>query len=220
MKVTPPPRLATWLLERLAPGEKRESLAGDLIEQHRNGHSASWYWRQTLTAILAGAAADIRAHKLLAVRAVMIGFAAMWAFSELARFSLQLLWALSSGGVYVGGHWISLSYGWIRYPRYLGLVLASIGSAGSGWIVGRMHRGHQAPMVFAFLASVVVVAMAQLSFQVRLIGWSIRPHYQGQYAVAVLLFFVFVSTSILLGGLWSAGTSRTRTTSARQDAAF
>jgi hypothetical protein len=116
MRATPPPCLATWLLERLAPVEKRESLAGDLIEQHRNGRSASWYWRQTLTAILGGAAADIRAHKLLAVRAVMIGFAAMWAFSELARFSLQILWALTSGGVYVGGHWISLSYGWIRNP--------------------------------------------------------------------------------------------------------
>ncbi len=218
MRVTQPPRVATWLLERLASGKKRESLVGDLIEQQRNGRSASWYWRQVLTAILAGAATDIRAHKLLAVRAVMVGFSCMWAFSALARFSLQILWALSSGGVYVGGYWIRLDYSWIRHGRYIAFLLASMGSAGSGWIVGRLHRENQAPMVFAFLASVVVAATVQLVLQVRLVGWAIRPF--TQYPLMVLLFFVAVPLSILLGGLWGARSYGTRTTGARQNAAF
>jgi hypothetical protein len=105
-------------------------------------------------------------------------------------------------------------------PRYLGFLLTSIGSAGSGWIVGRLHREHQAPMVFAFLTSVVVAAAAQLVLQVRLVGWTIRPHFHDQYPLAALLFFVTVAPSILLGGLWSAGSYRTRTTGARQNAAF
>lgn len=219
MRVTQPPRVATWLVERLVSGEKRESLVGDLIEQHHNGRSASWYWRQVLTAIPAGAATDIRGHKLLAVRAVLVGFASMWAFSALARFSLQILWALSSGGVYVGGYWIRLDYSWTRHARDIAFLLTSMGSAGSGWIVGRFHRDHQASMVVAFLVSVVLAAAVQLVLVVRLVGWAIRP--LSQYPLMVLLFFVAVPISILLGGLWGAGSDdRTRTTGARQNAAF
>jgi hypothetical protein len=205
MRTIPPPRLATWLLERFAFGEKRESLIGDLIEQHRNGRSASWYWRQAATAILAGAVTDLRAHKLLAIRAVMIGFACMWAFSALSRFALQMLWTLSSGGVYVGDHWIRLDYGWIRHARYFAALLTTMGSAASGWIVGRLHREHQAPVVFAFVTSVVVAAMVQLVLLVSIIGWAIRPITQYQHPVAILWFFVVVPASILLGGLWGAG---------------
>jgi hypothetical protein len=207
MRSVHPPRLALWLVSQYAFGNTKDSVVGDLNEQFAHGRSSAWYWRQTLTAILAGAAADIRTHQVLAVRAVIVGFACMWLSSSLARLALQFLWALSSGGVYVGGHWISLSYGWIRSPRYLGLALTSLGSAAAGWMVGRLHHEHQAPMVFAFLASVVVTAPAQLLLQVRLLGWVIRPLIPGQYPLSVLLFFVSVVTSILLGGLWSAAES-------------
>jgi hypothetical protein len=203
---------------RLVTGEKGASLVGDLIEQHRHGRSASWYWRQALTAIAVVAAADIRANKALTIRAVVVGFACMWASSSLARFALQILWALSSGGVYVDGHWISLSYGWIRSPRYLGLVLTSMGSAGSGWIVGRLHREHQAPMVFAFLTAAVVAATAQLVLQVRLVGWVIRPLFPGRYPLAVLLFFVSSVVSILVGGLWGAGQGQSNRTPSKTHA--
>ena len=208
MKVTQPPRLATWLLERLASGEKRESLVGDLIEQHRNGRSASWYWRQALTAILAGAVTDLRAHKLLAIRAVMIGFACMWAFSALSRFAMQVLWTLSSGGVYIGDHWIRLDYGWIRHSRDFAALLTTLGSAASGWIVGRLHREHQASMVFAFVTSVIVGSIVQVVLLVSIIGWAIRPITQYRPLLAVLMFFVVVPTSVLLGGLWG---TRSRT---------
>jgi len=49
-----PPRVATWLAQRLVSGPKRESLLGDLIEQYRQGRSGIWYWRQVLAAILVG----------------------------------------------------------------------------------------------------------------------------------------------------------------------
>ncbi len=211
MRALSPPRLATWLLERLASGEKRESLVGDLIEQHRNGRSAWWYWRQSLTAILASAVTDLRAHKLHAIRAVMIGFACMWAFSALSKFALQILWSLSNGGVYLGDHWLRLDYGWTRHSRYFAALLTTLGSAASGCIVGRLHREHQASTVFAFVISVVLAGMVQLVLLVSLIGWAIRPltQYlsQYQYLVAVLWFFVVVPASILVGGLWGAGSA-------------
>ena len=203
MRVTQPPRVATWLLERLASGEKRESLVGDLIEQYQDGRSASWYWRQALGSIVTGAASGVRDHKLLALRAVAIGLASMWAFGALARFLLQILWVLSSGGVYFGSHWIRLDYEWIRYRVYIAFLLTLLGSAGSGWIVGRFHRDQQAPMVFAFLVSVVLGSFVQLAIQVRLVGWSIRPF--TQYPLLVLLFFVSVPISILLGSFLAPG---------------
>jgi hypothetical protein len=47
-----PPRVADALLRYLAPGH--EALAGDLIEQFREGRSAAWFWRQTLATYLGG----------------------------------------------------------------------------------------------------------------------------------------------------------------------
>jgi hypothetical protein len=44
------PALATWLLEHLVPGEK-DAIAGDLVEEFRNGRSRAWFWRQALTVI-------------------------------------------------------------------------------------------------------------------------------------------------------------------------
>jgi hypothetical protein len=46
-----PPRLATWLAQRLVSGRRRESLVGDLMEQFRSGRSSFWYWRQVIMAV-------------------------------------------------------------------------------------------------------------------------------------------------------------------------
>jgi hypothetical protein len=62
-----PPRVAHWLLERCTSGSQRESLIGDMLEQHQRGRSATWYWRQTITAIAFSFAADVWQHKWLAV---------------------------------------------------------------------------------------------------------------------------------------------------------
>ncbi len=58
MKTSQPPILATRLLERLASGPHGDALAGDLIEQYRQGRSAAWYWRQVLLAVVVGLAKD------------------------------------------------------------------------------------------------------------------------------------------------------------------
>jgi hypothetical protein len=47
-------RLARWFLLRLARGPQRESLIGDLDEQLARGRPSFWYWRQAVSAIVAG----------------------------------------------------------------------------------------------------------------------------------------------------------------------
>jgi hypothetical protein len=47
-----PPRLATWLLTRLGPAFRRESLMGDLLEEYQRDRTRRWYWRQTGAALL------------------------------------------------------------------------------------------------------------------------------------------------------------------------
>jgi|SRR6266567_4641307 len=66
-----PPRIAAWLLKRLAAGSNRESLIGDLTEQYPRKRSSAWYWRQAVIAIVASAYQDLRDHKWLAVRAIL-----------------------------------------------------------------------------------------------------------------------------------------------------
>jgi signal peptidase I len=60
MRVAGPPRLAVWLLQHAGSRYRRESLAGDLIEQFQSGRSDAWFWRQVLQAVCAGVAAVVR----------------------------------------------------------------------------------------------------------------------------------------------------------------
>jgi preprotein translocase subunit SecY len=61
MRSTEPPPLATWLIEHT--GRNRASLAGDLLEEYRQGQSAAWYWRQVLTTL----ARDVSMEALIVV---------------------------------------------------------------------------------------------------------------------------------------------------------
>jgi hypothetical protein len=212
-----PPRFATWLLERLASGQTRDPLIGDLLEQYASGRSAAWYWRQTLAAILSGTMDEVRNHKRLAIRAVMTGFGSIWSFWALTWILTQIIWVLSSGGLYIGGHWIRLDYHWVHYRIYLALLLTVFGCAASGWIVARLHRHHQQSMVLVFLMAVVLASIVQVAVRVRLVGWPIRPLLM-QTALAAVVSLVVAPISILIGGLWT--NYGTRTTGARQNATF
>lgn len=55
-----PPALALWLLRHLGPRYHPESLEGDLLEQYRREGSRSWYWQQTLVAVMLARADWVR----------------------------------------------------------------------------------------------------------------------------------------------------------------
>jgi hypothetical protein len=67
-----PPRVATWLLQRLAAGWHSESLEGDLIEQYAQGRSCLWYWRQVAMAIVLARSRAFRARTWIATIRVFL----------------------------------------------------------------------------------------------------------------------------------------------------
>src|SRR5262245_53148219 len=162
MSASQPPRLASWLLHHLASGPQRESLAGDLIERYHYGHSATWYWRQVLAAILAGVMRDIRDHKLLAIRAVAIG----WLLSVLLSFPVN--WMSTAGRAWVIESLTDTrrhSFCWVFWSWQLPYALpVYVACAISGWIIARLHRGHAPAMVLLYAAAVSVAEYGMASW--------------------------------------------------------
>lgn len=54
MKLAAPPALAVWMVEHLAPRNRSDGLAGDLLEEMAAGRTSRWYWRQAAGAVVAG----------------------------------------------------------------------------------------------------------------------------------------------------------------------
>jgi hypothetical protein len=69
-KLANPPKLATWLLERLSSGCHRESLEGDLFEEYAGGRTRFWYWRQVIIAIFVARKSAVSLRLLNTVRRV------------------------------------------------------------------------------------------------------------------------------------------------------
>ena len=55
-----PPPIATWLLEYLGPGYRKESLVGDLFEEYQRDRTRAWYWRQAFVSIVIGRSISLR----------------------------------------------------------------------------------------------------------------------------------------------------------------
>ena len=214
MNVSQPPRLAAWLLTRLASGPRQESLIGDLMEQYQRRRSAAWYWRQVLTAIVVGVVHDMRHHSVLVVRSIGVFAILVWLLGKIAFVGHSWL------GVWVW-NW-SVVHGfdtlrvlWFGRPRsglpsiavIIEMLTMCANAAISGWVVGRLHRGHVA-------ATLISCAVLNSTFWLWpfLFAWLLEPEaFWGAIAFNPVFFvtqlgwhFVGVPLSILLGGLWPA----------------
>jgi hypothetical protein len=67
-----PPRIPLWLLSRLGCGSNIEALIGDLTEEYHSRPSAVWLWRQALAGIATTFRSELRAQRLLTIRARVI----------------------------------------------------------------------------------------------------------------------------------------------------
>lgn len=193
-----PPAVATWLAQRFVPGPRRESLVGDLIEQYRQGRSGIWYWRQVFAAIVVGSAHDLAAHKLLAVRALTIG----WTLYYL--FSFPVMWAGPTAENWLTQHVIVCepsSFACQFWSNQFSVeLLIYIAAAISGWIVARLHRKYWVAMVSLYAASVLLF---ECSMVVWLSSRSMLPAPMSPMVLIANLTVTVRPLSIFLGGMWA-----------------
>jgi hypothetical protein len=192
---------ACWLMDRLGVSE---AVAGDLVEQFREGRSSAWLWRQTLVAIVMGVVIDVRRHPFLVLRAVLVGLL-------LRKGSMALLGrAGPSFDDWAGGTALGLFA--LSRPMYIFVVLSANTIAAApfwfciGWLVARFHRSGHA------LVLVVTVWMLELPHNARQIEHAISDvtfrRYMPVLITAIALQTGLFTLSVLAGALANKGAPR------------
>jgi len=194
------PAAAVWLLEAFDVTHNNPALIGDLTEECSGGRSSVWLWRQVVAAIAYG-------HKLLTIRAVVVGEAAVWLSSwALIRVLSSLVFRLFPHSWF---NWI----GWIVFPVPLGSIGASIGAVMfAGWIVGRFHREHRTTLVLLFATLQFLKMTPEVS---RLVVNSIgQPRFR-PYLAADIAFLFLGPIAVLLGGYLARSRGENRPSGSR-----
>jgi len=196
MRSSYPPIVATWLLERLRSDKENESLIGDLMEDYGRGRSNAWYWRQVLAAIVVSSCGEVRAHLLIAIKAMVTGWAAQFmlqfvAWGLLNRFHLWL--PLHHMLLLFFGYGIAASVTW--------LILWTPIWIGSGWFVGGLYRSRLASMVLLFSTSVLIWKLLRLPWTIHLLFSAAGNSRYLPELVVELMGLILPSVYVVLGGL-------------------
>jgi hypothetical protein len=185
---------------------------GDLREQVQRGRSVWWYRRQVVGTILVGLAADLAAHKLLAVRALAIGWSALYLVYQFigpliqqARMTLFSRW-----GSALWGESEVLRQLWVYYGLPFVLLTCLIFMA-IGWMVASLHRRHLPGIVVLFSATLLIPATFQALETRRLLetelwsGWG-WGSFRWALVFHALVSIVAYPLCVLIGGLWTLRT--------------
>jgi hypothetical protein len=204
MRSSLPPKVANWLLERF---DVDEALIGDLAEEYGRDHSRAWFWRQTVVAVIKKGAVDVRSHKLLAVRAVVIGWMVAslvgWTTKQFVIPLLQGSWSWRSEV------WLDAQLGFPIIPLPF-LMTTAIGAVVTGWVVARSHRPQAMSMLLIYMASLLLF---QVGGFVNSFERGLRS-FGGVYGLAFnsVFPFIVVPACLMLGGLLGAQRDRHRGT--------
>jgi hypothetical protein len=150
--VTQPSSLATWLLRHFGCGPNIDVVIGDLSERYAAGRSRLWYWRQATCAIVVGFFENARTHKLMALRAIALGWAVN--FVEWRAFPLtsQLIFALQSWSMLFRPHWLPTG---LLLPHFVLWPMLS------GWLAARLNRKLRTFTVMANAAYFLYLSLTQ-----------------------------------------------------------
>jgi len=193
MRSSHPPIVATCLLERLLSDKENESLIGDLIEDYGRGRSDAWYWRQVLAAIVVSSCDEVRVHGLIAIKAVVTGWAAQFLFQFVVGglLSRSHLWfPLYHDLPSLFGNGIAASLTW--------LILWTPVWVGSGWLIGGLYR---AGMLTMFSSSVLVCKLLALPGTIHLLFNAADSSRNLPRLVVEVMNLILPSVYIVLGGL-------------------
>jgi len=157
MNASQRPQIATWLLQTVLSGRHREDIIGDILEDSQE-RSRLWFWRQSLTAIFVNLGRDLREHKVLALRSVLIGTAVLWVLHRMLIPSLESLapsadtasrWLRENGlqGVDVWRARLRLGDSVLTVRWCLGFVA-------TGWFIAKLHRPYVTAMLTAYICAI------------------------------------------------------------------
>lgn len=195
-----PPRFARWLLERFGRTLRLGSLVGDLDEEHADGRSRAWYWRQVVGALAVGYSRTLRMHSLSFILALAAGCAVTiaWQFANNLVFPpvFHNLWRIRQHA------WTA-----VAVVHFSGLLLSRASVFGlcfvSAWVVTRVHRAHQRAVLVAFVLALTAQHIPWLARLVTdLLGNARFATYLEYEIIGVLFQGVFV----LASGLWAIRT--------------
>jgi hypothetical protein len=137
---------------------------------------------------------EIREHRWLALRAIVVGWVAWW-----------VLWIVASWLVLDFDDWLfvggvaDIRWFWriLRTPFFHILVGAAV-AAGTGWLVGRSDREHRVPMVLLFFISHMIIGDLPRFIPAALTAFG--PG-QGRLWWIVVSDFVFMRVPIVMAGI-------------------
>ena len=212
MRSTQPPRIATWILRHFG-SIRNESVIGDLNEHYRKGRSRSWYWRQTLTAIVLGVFRGVSEDKIRTLTAVFTGWIILAVYqSTLAAPVIRFIGFESSPNLALAQYVFSklLPRSWLTYYYWLQPVLLSftfallgcIGGTFSGWVVARFRPCARIPIVIVYAASVYSYWLSVIFFTIVKSGHVYPSHeIRGLFIILLALFArMMIIASIFFGG--------------------
>jgi hypothetical protein len=181
------------LLNRLAP--ENDALAGDVVQEFRRRRSRLWYWRQVIGAIVLSSLRELRDHKLLAFRTILIGSTVLWVIGTLIATPLSgaiRAWVLPQLVVAVGFHpVVSLwAFDMSSSPPIAAMYVLT------GWIVQQLHRP-RGGIVIAFAFTLLITGVVR-STAARLMPMP-YPVFFVMWQTVIPTFFV------LVGGLCETG---------------
>ena len=219
MRSSGPPTLATWLMTRFVSGERRESLIGDLIEQHRRGRSSSWYWRQTISALITSFIAEAWQHKVLATLVLAVGtyigdiymfIMQVSGLRWLDRWHPALMnWLLKAefDGVFYAAYSLHI-YAWMTTIEFCAFLAAAV------WSASRLRPSQMGLVVAIFLVTQISLCVPYL--RIAFTDWLSDPGNPTWFFNALwfsIFTFVSVPVSIISGGLYGARRQKVSLTS-------
>jgi hypothetical protein len=199
-----PPRFATWLLQRLAPGYCAESFAGDLLEEFRAGKGSAWYWRQVLTAIVINGWRFVNTVVLTFFAAIAAGWAVYWC----GHYPLSYVRKLASHVFRKVSWWLGLdSFAYhvagILTTAMIWTTIAILFVA-QGYVIGRLHGRFRRTALLVFFGF-FTLAPAWWDVSHRLTN-AVRYPFGGwlESAVTPLCMMAMKLACLAIGGLWLA----------------
>lgn len=137
---------------------------------------------------------EIRDHKWLAVRAILVGWAALFALWIITgRLVFLDDWLFVRGIADLRRFWPDP-----RHPFFHFLIGGAVNAA-AAWIVGRFHREYRASMVLAFFVSLLVISDLPEFIPAAIAAWG--PGHERFWGI-VTLDLIFMRLPMVAVAVW------------------